>query len=55
MAHISAYLENEVLSDSFVLGYLFKIVKIVIVLEKTLESSLDCKEIKSVKPKGNQP
>ena len=24
------------------------------VLEKTLESSLDCKEIKSVNPKGNQ-
>ena len=26
-----------------------------VVLEKTLESSLDCKEIKSVHPKGNQP
>ena len=26
-----------------------------LVLEKTLESPLDCKEIKSVKPKGNQP
>ena len=26
-----------------------------VVLEKTLESSLDCKEIKSVNPKGNQP
>ena len=26
-----------------------------LVLEKTLESSLDCKEIKSVNPKGNQP
>ena len=25
------------------------------VLEKTLESPLDCKEIKPVKPKGNQP
>ena len=25
------------------------------VLEKTLESPLDCKEIKSVTPKGNQP
>ena len=25
------------------------------VLEKTLESSLDCKEIKPVDPKGNQP
>ena len=25
------------------------------VLEKTLESPLDCKEIKSVRPKGNQP
>ena len=25
------------------------------VLEKTLESSLDCKEIKAVNPKGNQP
>ena len=24
-------------------------------LEKTLESPLDCKEIKSVSPKGNQP
>ena len=24
-------------------------------LEKTLESPLDCKEIKSVNPKGNQP
>ena len=26
-----------------------------IVLEKTLESPLDCKEIKPVNPKGNQP
>ena len=26
-----------------------------VVLEKTLESSLDCKEIKPVNPKGNQP
>ena len=25
------------------------------VFEKTLESSLDCKEIKPVNPKGNQP
>ena len=25
-----------------------------LVLEKTLKSPLDCKEIKSVKPKGNQ-
>ena len=25
------------------------------VLEKTLESPLDCKEIKPVSPKGNQP
>ena len=25
------------------------------VLEKTLESPLDCKEIQSVNPKGNQP
>ena len=25
-----------------------------VVLEKTLESPLDCKEIKSVNPKGNQ-
>jgi len=25
-----------------------------VVLEKTLESPLDCKEIKSVHPKGNQ-
>ena len=25
------------------------------VLEKTLESPLDCKEIKAVNPKGNQP
>ena len=25
------------------------------VLEKTLESPLDCKEIKSVSPKGNHP
>ena len=25
------------------------------VLEKTLESPLDCKEIKPVKPKGNHP
>ena len=24
-------------------------------LEKTLESSLDCKEIKPINPKGNQP
>ena len=26
-----------------------------VVLEKTPESSLDCKEIKPVNPKGNQP
>ena len=26
-----------------------------VVLQKTLESSLDCKEIKSINPKGNQP
>ena len=26
-----------------------------VVLEKTLENPLDCKEIKSVNPKGNQP
>ena len=26
-----------------------------VVLEKTLESPLDCKEIKPVHPKGNQP
>ena len=25
------------------------------VLKKTLESSLDCKDIKSINPKGNQP
>ena len=24
-------------------------------LEKTLESTMDCKEFKSVNPKGNQP
>ena len=27
----------------------------IVVLEKTLESPLDCKEIKVVNPKGNQP
>ena len=27
----------------------------IVVLEKNLESSLDCKEIKPVRPKGNQP
>ena len=27
----------------------------IVVLEKTLESHLDCKEIKPVNPKGNQP
>ena len=27
----------------------------IVVLEKTLESPLDCKEIKHVNPKGNQP
>ena len=27
----------------------------IVVLEKTLESPLDCKEIKPVSPKGNQP
>ena len=26
-----------------------------VALEKTLENPLDCKEIKSVNPKGNQP
>ena len=26
-----------------------------VVLEKTLESPLDCKEIKTIHPKGNQP
>ena len=28
---------------------------LIVVLEKTLENSLDCKEIKWVSPKGNQP
>ena len=28
---------------------------VLLVLEKTLESPLDCKEIKPVNPKGNQP
>ena len=27
----------------------------IVMLEKTLESPLDCKEIQSVNPKGNQP
>ena len=27
----------------------------IVVLEKTLESPMDCKEIKVVNPKGNQP
>ena len=27
----------------------------IVVLEKTLESPFDCKEIKPVSPKGNQP
>ena len=27
----------------------------IVVLEKTLESPLDCKEVKPVNPKGNQP
>ena len=27
----------------------------IVVLKKTLESPLDCKEIKTVNPKGNQP
>ena len=27
----------------------------IVVLEKTLESPLDCKQIQSVNPKGNQP
>ena len=27
----------------------------IVVLEKSLESPLDCKEIKAVSPKGNQP
>ena len=29
--------------------------ELIVVLEKTLESLLDCKEIKPVHPKGNQP
>ena len=28
---------------------------VTVVLEKTLESPLDCKQIKPVNPKGNQP
>ena len=28
---------------------------LIVVLEKTLESPLDCKKIKPVNPKGNQP
>ena len=28
---------------------------IIVVLEKTLESPTDCKEIKPVNPKGNKP
>ena len=27
----------------------------IVVLEKAVQSSLDCKEIKPVSPKGNQP
>ena len=33
----------------------FKLNLKTVVLEKTLESPLDCKEIKPVRPKGNQP
>ena len=29
--------------------------RVFVILEKTLESPLDCKEIKLVNPKGNQP
>ena len=29
--------------------------RVFVILEKTLESPLDCKEIKPVNPKGNQP
>ena len=28
---------------------------LIVVLEKTLESPLDCKQIKPINPKGNQP
>ena len=36
-------------------GWVLKNWCFLIVLEKTLESPLDCKEIKPVDPKGNQP
>ena len=29
--------------------------ELIVVLEKTLESPLDCKEVKPVSPKGNKP
>ena len=32
-----------------------KLKKKIVVLEKTLKSHLDCKDIKPVNPKGNQP
>ena len=32
-----------------------RIQHLTVVLEKTLESPLDCKEIKAANPKGNQP
>ena len=32
----------------------FPVIKYTVVLEKTLESPLDCKEIQPVKSKGNQ-
>ena len=42
-------------TERLTLSYFYQKVKIeTVVLEKTLESPLDCKEIKPVHPKGNQ-
>ena len=38
-----------------ILSHTFKVCFSTVLLEKTLESPLNCKEIKPVNPKGNQP
>ena len=41
--------------ESWTIKKAAELMLLTVVLEKTLESPLDCKEIKPVNPKGNQP
>ena len=46
---------KEFLQAAFILSLVSKLSGLPMVLEKTLESPLNCKEIKPVNPKANEP